>query len=539
MTIPSFSKFLQTGYKRKTLLLVSHYTATITIFFVAIFAYQALHHKKMDDDRTVSAVSKMLAQSMRMSFFSGNKKELQLIAEQTIETFHISKVQVLRPDGALFLEVPSTPITEKMASSRSPITINQDLDPTSAISGAILPDQQIGIVVASTLGSDRKKELNLTIIIISVTGCILWLFSTYSGYLIMRKLTQSFDNLIEAIGDIEQGKDETIEIDLHEDASFIANSINRLSKTLHERERQNLSLQQEITYQMKQRAETAEQIMQAKLIQADKMATLGLLVGSMGHEINNPNAMIRLQIEYINKFTIDAQPLLRAFAQEEGNFYLAGMPFKEAEIHLLDSIKGIHDQTFRIERVISELRNYASADPKKRDFIGLDRVVTGTMVLLKPELRRYEGKIVNKIDSQKTRSNQPDTSYTGSDRRSKVFANQYAIQQVMVNLLLNAIRGSAFRGQEGRVHIEIYSRPDTVEIIIADNGEGIHPDDLPKLCDPYFSRNQDKGGTGLGLFIANQIIEDHNASMVFQSDLGIGTSVHLTFPAIRGNRNES
>jgi signal transduction histidine kinase len=89
------------------------------------------------------------------------------------------------------------------------------------------------------------------------------------------------------------------------------------------------------------------------------------------------------------------------------------------------------------------------------------------------------------------------------------------------------------------VHIEILSHQDTVELIISDNGEGIHPDDLDKLCDPYFSRNLDKGGTGLGLFIANQIIIDHNAAMEFKSEIGTGTSVHLTFPAIRGTSNES
>jgi signal transduction histidine kinase len=78
-----------------------------------------------------------------------------------------------------------------------------------------------------------------------------------------------------------------------------------------------------------------------------------------------------------------------------------------------------------------------------------------------------------------------------------------------------------------------------VELIISDNGVGIHPDDIDKLCDPYFSRNLEQGGTGLGLFIANQIIMDHNASMEFNSELGAGTSVHLRFPAIRGTGNES
>jgi signal transduction histidine kinase len=417
--------------------------------------------------------------------------------------------------------------------------MNQDLDPESSISGAVLPDQQLGIVIASTLGVDRMRELHLGMISISVAGIISWLLSTYLGYVIMRKLTKSFDNLISAIEDIEHGKTETIELELQDEARYIGNSINRLSRTLHERERQNISLQQELTYKMKQRAETAEQIMQAKLIHADKMASLGMLVGCMGHEINNPNAMIRLQVEYIKKIALDAQPLLRSFAQEEGNFFMGGMPFDSAEKMLFESIEGIHSQTFRIERVISELRNFATANPMEKKLIGLDRAVFGTMVLLNPELKRYEGKVLNMIDSGNKRVELPGKIYSGEERRAKIFANQYSLQQVIVNLLLNAIRASVPRKQEGRVSIEIVSYPDTVELVISDNGVGIHPDDLDKLCDPYFSRNLESGGTGLGLFIANQIIEDHDASMEFKSDLGTGTSVHLKFPAIRGTSNES
>jgi signal transduction histidine kinase len=175
----------------------------------------------------------------------------------------------------------------------------------------------------------------------------------------------------------------------------------------------------------------------------------------------------------------------------------------------------------------------------EKKLIGLDRAIFGTMVLLNPELKRYEGKVLNMIDSGNKRVELPGKIYSGEERRAKIFANQYSLQQVIVNLLLNAIRASVPRKQEGRVSIEIVSHPDTVELVISDNGVGIHPDDLDKLCDPYFSRNLESGGTGLGLFIANQIIEDHDASMEFKSDLGTGTSVHLKFPAIRGTSNES
>lgn len=526
-------KFFHSGYRRKTLLFVSLYTAIFTTFMISVFLFQDKQHFKRDDERTVVAVSKMLSHTMQLPLYAGNHEELRNLALYAIETFHITNIQIIRPDGTVYLNIPNTPQIKNITSSRAPISLSQSLTPDTASTGDLKPDEPLGIVVVSTSGAERRKELHFALLTISILGVVFWIFATYIGYLIMRGLTRSFDTLVASIEDIEQGQTETIEIELQEEALFIANSINRLSQTLHERERQNISLQQELTQQMELRAETAEQTMQAKLIHADKMSSLGMLVGCMGHEINNPNAMLRLHIEFIRQIVIDAQPLLKTFAEDEGNFFLGGYPFKEAEKMLFDSIEGAHNQTYRIERVITELRNYATADSTEKTLIGLDLAVLGTMVLLNPELKRYEGKIVNKVDTGNKRTGNSKQNYTGSDRRAKISANHYSLQQIMVNLLLNSIRATKHLGKKGMISMEILSNSDTVKFVMTDNGEGIHPDDLQRLCDPYFSRNLNSGGTGLGLFIAKQILDDHNATIEFQSELDSGTSVTITFPVIK------
>lgn len=532
MDLSYIEKFLTAGYRRRTLLSVSLFTATFCIAMISIFFIQDLRHKKIDDEKTVRAVTKMLSESMRLPLYADNIEELERLAALTINTFRISKIQIVRPDGTPYMEIPKAPIHGAMATSRSPIVMNPTLDPKVYINGETLAAEHLGIVIASTTGDDRMRELLLALAYLSAGGFLLWVISTYICYLIMRKLTNSFDSLVDSISCIEQGKAETINIQLYDEAALIAGSINRLSQTLHDRERQNLSLQQQLTNQMEQRAESAEQIMQAKLIHADKMASLGMLVGCMGHEINNPNAMIRLHIELIKRVCVDTRPIMQAFISEEGNCYLGGYPYIEADKLLFDSIDAAHNQTFRIERVISELRNYATADSKEKKLIGLDRAVFGTMVLLNPELKRYEGKINNMIDNGNKRSDSAEV-YTGPDRRARIFANQYSLQQVIVNLLSNSIRATKNLRTDGKISIEILSHLNTVEMRITDNGEGIHPEDIPKLCDPYFSRNLNSGGTGLGLFIANQIINDHGGTMNFISDLGVGTTVSIKFPVCR------
>jgi two-component system, NtrC family, sensor kinase len=514
-------------------LFLSLYTALFTIVIILVFVLQDLRHKNLDDERTVATVSKMLAYSMRLPLYSNNHEELQNIATQAIQTFHISKIQILHPDGSVYLEVPPKPIPRIMASNRMPIVLTQTLDPIAAISGDNPPEQLLGFVVASTLGVDRMRELYLAMSYLTFAGVTIWLIGTYFGYQIMRRLTKSFDNLIVAIDDIERGKSETIEIKLQDEAEYIASSINRLSLTLHERERQNKILQHKLVKQMERRAKNAEQTMQAKLAHSDKMASLGMLVGCMGHEINNPNALIRLQVENIKSIVTDAKPILQEFAAEEGTFFLGGMPYPEASNVMFDCIDNIYNQTVRIEQVITELRNYTTADSNNKQMISLDSVLLGTMILIDPEIRRFNGQFENKVASGNRRTEKQNIKCSVIERRAKIFANQYSLQQVIVNLVLNAIRATKDMGDKARISINIVSHNYTVELIVADNGIGIHPDEIPKLCDPYFSKHMESGGTGLGLFIANQIISDHNATMVFKSELGKGTTVHLKFPAER------
>jgi len=521
--------FLNSGYRRSTLVLVSIFMAIFTIAIVTTFYIQDLRHKDLDDQRTVTMISQMLSQSMLLPLYSGQEGEVKNLALQAIKKFNISRVQVMRPDGSTYLDISQAANTQKLTSSKAPITVTQTLDPIASISGEVRPEEQLGYVIASTAGSDRQEELRNSLIKLSVNGLLLWIVTSYLGYLIMRQLTKSYDKLVDAIGLIEQGKTEKIEVDLQDEAKYIASSINRLSLTLHERERQNISLEQKLSQQMEERAKNAEEVLRVKLMHVDKLAMLGTLVSCMGHEINNPNAVIRLQNEVIKKIACDIRPILDDASKEEGNYYIGGMPYKEATEVLFDNIEGIHQQTNNIERVVSELRNFITADSKEKTSIGIDRVILGTLVLINPELKRYSGKIVSKMRDGNKRAEKIQKTYVGVERRSKIHANQYSLQQVLLNLLHNSIRATKNKGPDGQVEIDILSHSDKLEVIVSDNGEGIHPEDLPKVCDPYYSRNLGNGGTGLGLYIAKQIMNDHNATMKFVSQLGVGTSVHLLF----------
>jgi polar amino acid transport system substrate-binding protein len=84
--------------------------------------------------------------------------------------------------------------------------------------------------------------------------------------------------------------------------------------------------------------------------------------------------------------------------------------------------------------------------------------------------------------------------------------------------------------EDGIVTIASRKLHNEITISVTDNGAGIAEEDLPHLCDPFFSRYLNHGGTGLGLFISKGILDDHNGTMEFVSELGTGTTVLLRFP---------
>jgi len=113
----------------------------------------------------------------------------------------------------------------------------------------------------------------------------------------------------------------------------------------------------------------------------------------------------------------------------------------------------------------------------------------------------------------------------------KVFGNQFSIEEMITNLLLNAIK---YTPPEGTIAVNASNSNDVVVLEIADTGIGIPEDEIDKVFDEFFrasnAKKHERDGTGLGLAIAKQIIERHGGSISVESQLGRGTTFRLTLP---------
>ena len=112
----------------------------------------------------------------------------------------------------------------------------------------------------------------------------------------------------------------------------------------------------------------------------------------------------------------------------------------------------------------------------------------------------------------------------------KVAGNFRKLQQVIINLLVNA--GQALEDPEQSISVRTYINKDGrfIGIEVADTGPGVSATDLKKMKDPFFTTRRDEGGTGLGLSISEKIVSDHRGLMEFESEPGRGLTARIFLP---------
>lgn len=255
---------------------------------------------------------------------------------------------------------------------------------------------------------------------------------------------------------------------------------------------------------------------QDKLIQADKMASLGILVAGVAHEINNPNGLILLNMPILKEVYQDAEEVLEERFHSQGDFTLGGLPYSRMrnEVpHLLEEMQGGAN---RIKRIVEELKDFARQNTSAAfEPVNLNGVAQAAVRLVDATLRgsttRFTARYAAGIPP--------------------ILGNAQRIEQVVINLLLNACQALPDMERGISLTTACDQREGTVTLTLADEGLGIAPEHIPHLTDPFFTTKRESGGTGLGLSVSAAIVKEHNGTLTFESAPGSGTTVTLTLPA--------
>jgi PAS domain S-box-containing protein len=264
------------------------------------------------------------------------------------------------------------------------------------------------------------------------------------------------------------------------------------------------------------RMEREARNIQSKLIQANKMTSLGLLVSGVAHEINNPNNYIMANARLLSRAWHDAMKFLRQYYQENGEFVLGGIPFSELEAHSPELFEGIIDGTLRIDAIINNLKGFARQERTVEEVdVDLNMVANSAVTLLHHELVKFTGNFQVHLEKE----------------LPKVRGNVQQLGQVLINLLTNACHALPDKGRGICLSTGYDPLSHQVTISVKDEGCGITKDDGSRIMEPFFTTKLDTGGTGLGLSICCSIIKDHAGTLEYTSEPGRGTTFTVKLPA--------
>lgn len=254
-----------------------------------------------------------------------------------------------------------------------------------------------------------------------------------------------------------------------------------------------------------------------QLMRADRMASLGTLVAGVAHEVNNPNTTIMLSAPEIATMIKDVVPALEAYCDEHnceevGQTALAD--FRDDAPALLDNISAASD---RIRRIVAGLKRFASDEPPEEMHpLDVNEVVRSAVSLA-----------ANRIRLKTTAFS---TNLT--DELPAVMGSFQRLEQVVINVLVNAAEALTSSEQEIEIGTEAKVAGQIVCITVQDQGAGMDATAVNRATDPFFTTKRATGGSGLGLAICTRVIDEHGGKMAFRSTPGRGTTVTIELPSI-------
>lgn len=280
--------------------------------------------------------------------------------------------------------------------------------------------------------------------------------------------------------------------------------------------RQFLVIMRDITRRLELERETRE--IESRLIQTNRMTSLGLMVSGVAHEINNPNNYILANAQLLERSCTDILKIMHEYQQENGDFLIGGLPFSEMERHLPEMIAGIIDGTQRINCIVNDLKVFARQDDGAPfGPVDLNQAVKAALMIVSSQVKKHTRNFTVKLASDLPQ-------ITGSSQK---------IGQVLINLLMNACQ--AILDDNAAICLETGYDRSRAEVLlrVSDEGRGIPAEHSGRVLEPFYSTRTAAGGTGLGLSISETIVKEHSGSLTFRSAPGKGTVFEVRLPVMR------
>lgn len=256
---------------------------------------------------------------------------------------------------------------------------------------------------------------------------------------------------------------------------------------------------------------------QIQLLHADKMSSLGVLVSGVAHEINNPCGILTLNFPFVREVFEQSLEILTEYQEQHGDLTLAGVNYEQLKEVFPNTLEDMHIASRKIRSIVEDLKHFALKEDASIDLTeSLD-----LNLLVKVSMRLLANEIKSSTEHFEINLSDDLPLFKGAGQR---------IEQVIINLILNACQALNDKSQKILVTTYFDKNRQHVVLTIIDHGIGIKEDDLRKITDPFYTSKRKHGGTGLGLSVSSGIIRDHQGLLNFSSTEGKGTKVTLSLP---------
>jgi len=233
---------------------------------------------------------------------------------------------------------------------------------------------------------------------------------------------------------------------------------------------------------------TTEKKLEQQIIQSERLAAMGQMIGGFAHELNNPLTSILGMAELL---------------QEGGASEAA-----RKQIGIL------HQQARRAAEIVQNLQYFARPPAPGRSQVNLNELVQRTVQMQAYPLRKSNITV----------------DFLQEPAIPAVVADPNQLMQVFLNLLLNAEQAIRESREKGTIRVRLGRNPDSVWIVFQDDGPGIAPENLTHIFDPFFTTRRPGRGTGLGLSICKTVLREHGGNIEAASAPGGGAVFTITLP---------
>ncbi len=441
----------------------------------------------------VLIISNTIEKSLANAMLDGRSKEVQQILE-AVGTYHnIREVRIFSPNGVILKSSKRWQIGRKVDSAtqkwflegkfKKPIKRRSDgvfsvlfpienAEPCYRCHGAMARLNGILAVDVSMAATQEKVgELSKTMILwaLGITAILAIFLSLFLSHFV----TNPIQDLMATIERAEQGLEARVPVKSSDDIGRLGEAFNALLSKL-ERARRRV-----------------EHYHYEQMKRADRLASIGEMAAGIAHEIKNPLAGIAGVIQVLKK-DLSQGDTKRAVLDE------------------------VLSQVERMDKAVRNLLSFARPPEPKMQMADVNELIGKLLDFLAPQFAKC--------------------GITAERRLAAglpwVFLDPDLMQQAMLNIALNAIKAMP---EGGRFAIETQGRQDgegrggSISIVLSDTGQGIAPENLGRIFNPFFTTRQQ--GTGLGLSITQRIVEQHRGDISVQSTRGQGTVFTITLPA--------